>query len=761
MVVAGVAVMTTGSTRPRSLRLARWWLTRVWPATLLAVGILSLAALALPGVRFEFSLEDLFPRDSPHAALQQQAAERYGRDDGAIVMALEGDPFDPRLALAERLAGELPGVVSTVSPASWHVLDQTEPGRLEPRPLAPGDEDPLATGLLVARDGSAGAVLVRLDEAVNHHAGRDPVVAALEDIVEEVGGRWHLGGVPVIRVAYVRAMQADLARLLPLALLVSLVFFIDALRDWRHVLLCAGALILGTGLTGALLVLTRTPFTIFTPAMLAVVLVVGTSDLVHLVHRFAERFATADNTKATPGAALTALLSTLREVGLACLATSATTALGFLSLMATAIPQIRRFGLMTAMGVMAVFACSMLLVPPALARLGPPRNAASRRAARNQHRLRQLGQRLTRRPRMALWFAAGLVLFGLTGGLRVETDPHILGDVRSTDMARSNDFIEAHLGAVLPLDLEVACLREDCDVRHPDLLAAQAALVAWTRDRAIAGQVVGLPDLVGGGWTALGESGLPPTREAVSQVMLLHDLVDPTIVASFCTAPDASRIRARIRDEGHKATIALVEDLHAFAKPLLDPHGAELRVTGVAWLAQEINRTLTGQFGGSFVLALAVVGLLALFVYRRILLVGVALLPNALPLVALLGLMGWSGLGLQPSTAMVFSVAFGIAVDDTIHFLAVYGRHRRAGASARDAVVETTATVGRTLVDTSLLLAGGFAIFAWSEYGAMALFGVLTAFSVLVAAGSDLLVLGPLLVLLEGRSESQEPPSLR
>jgi len=713
---------------------------RRWPAGVLAVAIVALAALTLPRVRFEFSLEDLFPRDSPHAVANQVAMERYGRDDGAILVALEGDPFDPRLAALEQQAAAIPGVVSTSSPASWQLLGALAPGVIGARPLGPEDDDAVSRDLLVASDGEAGAVLIRIDERSNHHAGRAPIVEALEELTAASPGTWHLGGVPVIRVAYVRAMQHDLARLLPLAMLVSLLFFAAALRDWRHVTLCAGVLVLGTLLTGSALVISGTPFTIFTPALLAVVLVVGTSDLVHLVHRYGDRCQDGEQ-----GAA-DALGRTMGEMLPVCLATSATTAVGFLSLTATSIPQIRRFGALTAVGVMVVFACSMALLPPLLHRLGPPRRPRASSSS-GRDRMRRAGRALVRRSAVGPLIALALVAFGVSGALRVHSDPKILGDVRSTAMARSNDYLEDHLGAVLPLDVHIE-LPEGATL-DPELLQAIDQLEGWLRDEPLVGQVVGLPDLARQGWAALGERGSPPSAEGIAQVLLLHDLVDPAIRAGLQADPSSTRIRTRVRDHGHRATVDLVSRLEARAEPLLAPHGASLHVTGVAWLAQEINRTLTRQFAGSFALALLVVGALGLAVYRRWGLVLIALLPNTLPLLALLGLMGWTGLGLQPSTAMVFSVALGIAVDDTIHFLAAYERLRRRGMTPAEAVIETVATVGRTLVDTSLLLAGGFAVFAVSQYGAMALFGVLTAYCVVVAAIADVLVLGPILVLLE------------
>ncbi len=717
---------------------------RAWPAALAALALVLSSAWCLPRVSYEFSLEDLFPRGSPQARFHARAAEIFGRDDGTVILGFEGDPFHPRVARIEARLAAVAGVEWSTSPASLHTLASPSPGLLEARPLRPDDDDPLARATLVSEDGLSGAILLGIAERENHHAGREPIVSGIERVLDEEGGRWHLGGVPVIRVAYVRQLQSDLNRLLPLAMLVSLAFLANALRDWRHVLACSATIALGTAASASLLVLSGTPFTVFTPAALAVVLVVGTSDLVHLVQRFAELTARPSEHRLP---LREAVAEAVRRVGPACLATSGTTALGFMSLLVTSIPNIRRFGAFTAAGVMLMFGLTFIVMPPLLILLGPPRAAAARGARRGQRRMRRLGRSLASRPWLGPALALLVVAAGLAGAQRLRVDPRILGDVQHSEIATANAFLEQQLGAVLPLDLHI--FSPEGDLRSPEALAAMARLESWLRQREMVGQVLGPTDLISHAWRALGERGLPPTTDAAAQALLLYDLVDPEITARFVAGPGHVRVRARVRDRGHQSTVRLVSELEEQAASLLHPLGAELQVSGVAWLAQEINRTLTRQFGGSFLLALVLVALLGAGVLRRLRLVGLALAPNLLPLLALLGLMGWSGLVLGPASAMVFSVAFGLAVDDTIHFLASYRRLRARGHGAESAVVSTTGSIGRSLVDTSLLLAAGFAVFSVSEYGAMASFGLLTAFCVIAAVIADLAVLGPLLVLFD------------
>ena len=133
--------------------------------------------------------------------------------------------------------------------------------------------------------------------------------------------------------------------------------------------------------------------------------------------------------------------------------------------------------------------------------------------------------------------------------------------------------------------------------------------------------------------------------------------------------------------------------------------------------------------------------------------VAVALIPNILPLLAVLAALGATGIPLKPTTAMVFSIGLGIAVDDTIHFLAAYERWRskHPGCTSIEAVQHAYATAGRSMFDTSIVLMAGMLALTASEFTGFLYLGGFTAWSILAALVTDLLLLGPLLVALEDR----------
>jgi predicted RND superfamily exporter protein len=590
---------------------------------------------------------------------------------------------------------------------------------------------------VIASDRRAGAVIARIADNHNHHAGRDALLKQVDEALAKADGDWFVGGIPVIRTEYVRLLQRDSKLLVPLAIVVSTLFFIIGLRDWRHVLACSFTISLGGGLAVSALLFAGHPLTFFSPALIAVVLVVSTSDIVHLVHRFADHHART-------GSTALAIESATREVSVACFLTSLTTAIGFSSLLLTDLPNIRTFGAFTGIGVMMAFITTFIVLPPLLAHLGPPRHVALERAKARQASLERFGRWVLDRKRAALGSGIIVALVAGFGVTQIKIDHRILEDVRaSSRVAMSQDFLEARLGSVLPLDVIIE--RPDAPIRDPVLLEALEVFQQTLRSDEMVGHVVGLTDLVARGWQALGEEGLPSTLAAVSQVLLLCDLVDPDLVPSLQADEHSTRIRTRVQDRGHDETVALVDRIRRAAAPL-EALGATVQVTGVAWLAQEVNSTLTTQFAGSFGLALVAIACIAFIRYRSLRRVAIALIPNALPILVILGILGWTGITLKPSTAMVLSVGLGIAIDDTLHFLTVYERGRNAGLDAETAVLGAYGTAGRSMVDTSVVIALGFLIFAMSEFVALTYFGTLNAICVVVAVYADLLLLGPLLV---------------
>ncbi|MEC8194168.1 MAG: MMPL family transporter, partial [Myxococcota bacterium] len=490
----------------------------------------------------------------------------------------------------------------------------------------------------------------------------------------------------------------------------------------------------------------------FSPAFFAVVIVVGTSDLIHLVHRFSDHINDGRVTEAGPGV-VDAARAAAREIGFSCLLTTATTAVGFLALAWTDLPSVQLFGLGAGSGVILTYLTTFLIVPPVLARMQPPSAAARRHAADGGRFIQTIGRWVVARRNAMIALFAVLTLAMIVLGSKTSVAYRILADLTGSEAGESQRYMEEHMGAVLPMAIDI---RLDRDAREPDAIVAIAGLTEWLRAQPLVGHASSLSDAVAESWSVLtGKPGTwPDSREAAAQSLFLFGMGHDDPVAHLMV-DDGSRTRVllRIKDEGGDAMVALSDRIEREAERRLEPIGATATITGVAHVIQWINRTLTVQFAGSFMIALLMIGAAWMAVTRSVRRVAIALLPNVLPLLAVLAGLGALGVPLKPTTAMVFSIGLGIAVDDTIHFLTAYERHRsrHPEGTASEAVDHAYATAGRSMFDTSLVLIAGLLTLGASEFNGFLMLGGFTAWAVLAALLTDILLLGPLLVALDKR----------
>ena len=737
------------STEPRRASVFAWPIEHpVWTAFLLAV-VMGFIAHTLPRTHIDFSLEQLYPQNSDLAQVYREHKAAYGADDNSFFAVREGDAWAPEIQQAESAIRTLPQVDSTVSPFTMERLVDRN-GTLQMRPLQPSDADPLTRGSVLSVDDSAGAIIVRIGEPHNHHEGRDSLMTEIERVINDVGGEWHMAGMPVIRTAYVRLVLTDLRVLIPLSILIAGFFFVLSFRDTRQVLLGLFSISLGMLASAAAYVAAGGVVNTFSPAFFSVVIVVGTSDLIHLVHRFSDH---VDELGEGTNNVREAARRAAREIGFACLLTTTTTAVGFVALIWTDLPTVQMFGMGAGAGVIITYLITFLVVPPCLARMRPPSRAAQSHAVDGGERMRRLGARVIQGRRTMLRLFAVIAIGLAVLASQTEVAYRLLADLGSSDAGTSQQFMEEHMGAVLPMSVDITF---DGDAREPEALAAIDTLTTWLRQQPLVGHATSLADLTRESWETLsGQPGtMPPTREAAAQSLFMLSMAEEDPVPRIMLDDGhRTRILLRVRDEGGAATIALTEELEEMAKTVLEPVGGQTQVTGVAYVIQWINRTLTQQFVGSFGIALLLIAAAWMLSTRSIRRVAVALIPNILPLLAVLAALGATGIPLKPTTAMVFSIGLGIAVDDTIHFLAAYERWRKnnPGCTPKEAVLHAYATAGRSMLDTSIVLMAGMLAMSASEFTGFLYLGGFTAWSVLAALLTDLLLLGPLLVVLDDR----------
>ncbi len=657
--------------------------------------------------------------------------------------AIDRPVLDMTRGVADALAAS-PAVRRVLSPADA-LLPVSGPGGITPHhriglergaidaaePVSTVASDPWFIGQLVSADGRVGAIVAELPDSSSDTAVR--AYAALDDALapfEREGFRFHRVGGPVEFVVAGQELQDATARLIPVMVALvgaSLFALFRTLAVVAASLATVGVAVLWTLGTLAWL---GWPQNSLTQTLAPLVLVIGVCDGIHLISGYVRHLARPRATSHPERRA--ALERALRDVATPCLMTSVTTAAGFISFATADLESFARYGIVAAVGVMAALVLSFSLLPLLLLHLSAESIHVPRTTAAWERALGRLALFAEVRWRPILVVSAVLGLAGALGmtSLRVDSSFEELYG-KDSQVVRWSHFVRDHLRK--PDTLEI------------DLVLAPGA--EWASDKTADAVRRIEADL------ARIES-LDPGRS-------LFDRSDwPAFAAAASADGDAlgewlSRDRRHVRLSigAEKLPQDQMRRVMNAVRAALDtglPVGWSAEATGpFAVTSDMIDAIRTTQLR-SFAAAGLAVGILLTIYLGSLRWALLALLPNLLPVVVTVGIMGLVDLPLDIGSAMVAAVVLGIAVDDTIHILDRFGRLRREGIPAARAIGRAVEDVGQPLVSTSLALAAGFAALSVSPWASVASFGIVSSLAILLAMLADLLVLPALVFAVSG-----------
>jgi len=753
----------------------------------LVLGLLAAASLSL--LRFDFSPQTLFDTTSERAATYFKYRKIFGADDHHLMFLVQADLKRPESwqaieRLEQRLLTEVPEVEATWSLLSLPVPRSESKGQLRIAPLMEETPQtaaqaqaltqeavthPLLVEHLISRDGSVTEILFKVGDDVAQMAQVGPLVEKLLQMAEDAERgspnlRVQLLGAHAYRTTVVKQMISEEIRFIPLtALALSVVLFV-LFRSLAGVMVPLLSVLLGALLTLAAMALTGEGINIINTITATLVLVIGVADAIHMMTRYGqERIAGADRARA--------MRLALVSVGAACFLTSFTTAVGFATLLSAHLPILKSFGLYAAVGVMLTFAMTILFVPWALVR-SPIDPVISTRALRADtkggddwlHRLLVRQAQFVRRNVRTVLLVSLLVTAGFVAGIpRTEVDNFIMEYVPENNPIRAaHRLMEDKLAGIVYVDvlLEVDENAAQTSPWHsPEMLqrAAQAEQMLLSSEgirstTSVLGLLREMNYVQRGGAAAeVDRTALPGSAREVAELLLLAELSGQAEVTNSHLSIDGRmlRITARCADLGAQRYLRLEKEIYRQLGALFE--GAPLKTTitltgttqvgysGIDSLIRDLLRSLCWAF------VLIFLTLCALF--RSWKLAALAMGPNLLPIVTVLGALGWMGRHLETLSAMVFSIGLGIAVDDTIHYLARYCQEVRDGYSPEEAVQRTTERTGRAILYTSAVLLLGFGVLYTSAFPPNHSFAVLAGSVIFSAVIADLYVLPALLLL--------------
>jgi hypothetical protein len=736
-------------------------------AGLLAV-LTVLSALLIPKLEMDPSADGLMVAHDPARVFYEQVKRRFGSDNLTVVVVKADDVFTPTaLRAVGRLTEGLERIdgVTRVESLTTVRNIRGDRDRLDTEPLvgSPVPDDPSAiarirrdalgsrvfVGNIVAADGRATAITIYTDSRPRDGAFNERFTERIEALIRQVSAPglsiYQIGEI-LTRVTNQRYLDRDEATIVPLGIAVLLAVLFLAFRTPQGMVIPTTTALLSIvwGL-GAMAYL-DIPMNLLTSIVPSLLIAIGFTEDVHMIvayHGFLEEGRTK----------LEAIREMLEESALPLTITSATTVVGFATLMFTDVTMLVQFGIASSIGLTANFVVTMLLVPMMLRYWPVPRrlrHSAFAEHAREGSLMRFLDWlgHFNLRHRRALLVAAGLVTLGSLVGwwsLRVDTDFLSLLPRSSIVRERVADFGKA-VGGALNFYIAVDTGRAD-GVKDPQVLRKIAGLQDFLARTGKVSKTVSVTDYIrkmhremNGGDPAF--ETIPDSADLIAQYMLLLEGREFAKFVDF----DASGANVVVRHNltGSNAISALRRDIDDYIEREFPPT-LVARPTGEAILTNNAVDFLAVNELQSLVWTFLAIALIhaALFMSVRVGLL--SMIPNVIPVLCVYGLMGLVGIPLNISTALVATIAIGIAVDDTVHHMITYNRQLQEHHDQERAMFNTLRAQGPPIIYVSLALIASFSVLVFANLVSSVQFGLLSAFVMATALVGEL-TLTPILM---------------
>lgn len=544
----------------------------------------------------------------------------------------------------------------------------------------------------------------------------------------------HLAGAVVGQQHFVEKMQTETLQFGAPAFLLVALFILILFRSFKA-LAFPLVIIVGTSLwVLGLMVLMGKTLGLLSSILIVIFIVVGVSDAVHFYAGLREAQANGHSPKA-------AAFLTFQKIGWATLLTSLTTAIGFLSLMWVPVPALQDLGLFAGFGVMVAFFLTIIWFPATFAQ-----HTITKQKVLWANVWPKWAKKTTKfMLRKRRWFGAMPLLFVpmvFSGIQFLKIDNYFLEDLPKGDAHRADfEFFEALYGGIRRMELLIEPESEQnlidfeslqnwrklhetvCDALPCENLASPYAAIAhWWQKTTLTDIQTATPESYAD-WTR---------RNAFFFKSQAFEFV-------YNATTGNAKLSIGLTDIGGAAMEAAITKMQAH------PNWAEvpwhITPTGLAYFIDQSNVLVVQQLFGGFAIALLVVAVLMGLLFRSIKILSIALLANLVPLLFIAAIMGFAGIDLKISTAIIFSIVFGIAVDDTIHYLARYRWERNNGRKVNGSLMRASVGTGKAILHTTLILALGFGCLLVADFTSIFYIGLLVVLALFLALMVDLLVL--------------------
>lgn len=723
------------------------------------VVITCIAALSLLKIQFSFKFEQFFPKGDPDLEFFQEFTKDFESDDNFMLIALRTKEsifsksyLDQVNAFSEACKG-LPYVHNVQSLANLKVPSLTPPFgfsyrdfiRTAPDSLRVMDSMKIMSNPkykdLISKEGDA--MLLALKHIDNMTMGQsDTLMRAFETLIaKESFEDYHLLGRAYFQDELASMQQREIIVSTGVSIiLVSIIFFL-LYRQKYLILISLGTIALGMLVFVGGLSLFGREFNGISALYPVLMLIVGTSDVVHIVSKYVDLIIGGE-TKSD------ALRTTVKEIGLATFLTSITTAAGFLSLVTSRIGPIQEFGVNSAIGVVLAYLVVITFTLAAISLI--PRDQIQQTKFQGYwNRMMEKFYWISKhkQPQILVITAVTLVVFAI-GISKISTNYNIENNLpRGAKITTDFLYFESQFSGFRPFEFAVQ-LKDGHTAYEPEVIQELDKISEHLASYDEVGSVTSLSDFyrtIQGATQQDTNTGLPTDEMIVRLTPLVKNMANMGGAVLVNVDETKTRITSKINDKGADIVSEIGENIDQWIVSNIDTSLMSVKRTGTGVIldrnAEYVRTSLLQGMG----LALIIVIIIMTLIFRDIRMLFISLVPNVLPLLFAAALLGYAGIKLEATISIIFTIVFGIAVDDTIHFLSKYKICLNKGMDKEEAILATFKDTGKAITFTTIILFFGFLVLLFSIHPPSNVIGVMMSITLISALIADFFVLPILL----------------
>ncbi|MGE0568358.1 MAG: RND family transporter [Bacteroidia bacterium] len=723
------------------------------------------AIFSAKNLQFDYDFEAFFPNEDRELEVYHNYREKFDYDNEFVLIAIENRSgvFQERfLNEIESLTNSLKNlkyVEQVVSPTNLKKIDLAELIPVKKTVLHKDDielikEDSVRiyksgnfVGTFFPQDGKSLSIYVKTQNQLSKVKSDSLANSIIYELNKFKFDEIHYVGRIFAQKVYLENLQNEFVTFFLISFGLIVLFLWLSFRQLIGVLIPVFIVLIAILWTLALMNLFNKPIDLMTVMLPTMMFVAGMSDVIHFFSKYYDEL----NNGKKPNEIYPILF---KEVGLPTFLTTLTTVVGFLSLMLSSIKPIRDFGMYTSIGVTIALLLSYTLLPALLTLINPkPKNKQQLKSNMLQVLMQKIIHLILRK-RLAISIIAILVsVLSIFGMFKVRVNNILLEDLTDKVKIKQDfNFFDEKYSGVRPFELDVKCVGDNV-IWDKQTFKQLIQIDSFVRKEFNSGFVASMPQMFYLMKDKSSHERLYQNNEDLNELIkMIRDNKNNRELKKLMTSDGKeTRISAKIRDIGSIEVNKKVKKLKKFINTNIDNKILKFEVTGAAHLVDRNNQYMVKSMALGFLLSVIVISVLTFLLHRNWKMVIVFSIPNLLPLITIAGIMGYFGIELKAATALVFSIAFGIATDDTIHFISRLKIEMQKGKSLLYAFKRTYFETGRPIILTTFVLCGGFIALMTSSFMSTYYFGLLICVTIIVALLSDLFVLPVLLFWLYGK----------